>query len=81
MTSDDVHARINELVEEQHRLRDQLAAGLLDREAVQEQLRATEVELDQCWDLVRQRDAKRHQGADPDEADVRPSGVVESYDQ
>jgi hypothetical protein len=37
------------------------------------------VELDQCWDLLRQRRALREFGRDPDEADVRPAKVVENY--
>lgn len=37
------------------------------------------VELDQCWDLLRQRRALREFGRDPDEAEVRPAKVVENY--
>ena len=40
-----------------------------------------EVMLDQCWDLLRQRRAKREFGGDPDEAHVRPANVVENYQQ
>ena len=40
-----------------------------------------EVALDQCWDLLRQRRARRHAGQDPDAAGVRPEGVVEDYEQ
>jgi hypothetical protein len=40
-----------------------------------------EVTLDQCWDLLRQRRARRHTGADPDQAQVRPASVVERYQQ
>jgi hypothetical protein len=39
------------------------------------------VALDQCWDLLRQRRARRQTGADPDEAQVRPPDVVERYQQ
>jgi hypothetical protein len=39
------------------------------------------VELDQCWDLLRQRDARREFGQDPNEAKVRPASVVERYKQ
>jgi uncharacterized protein YjaG (DUF416 family) len=42
-------------------------------------LAAINVELDRCWDLLRQRRALREFGRDPDEADVRPAGVVENY--
>jgi hypothetical protein len=39
------------------------------------------VELDQCWDLLRQRRALREFGGDPDNAKVRPAKVVEEYEQ
>jgi hypothetical protein len=42
-------------------------------------LRAVEVELDQCYDLLRQRRARRTAGLNPNQATVRPSGVVENY--
>jgi hypothetical protein len=44
-------------------------------------LRATEVALDQCWDLLRQRRARRDAGQDPDTAQVRSERVVEGYQQ
>jgi len=44
-------------------------------------MEALEVTLDQCWDLLRQRRARRHAGENPDEAGVRPPGVVENYKQ
>jgi uncharacterized protein DUF2630 len=72
-----IHQQINELVEREHQLREQLAAGgsADDRAA----LRHVEESLDQCWDLLRQRDARRAVGADPDEAKPRPVPEVESY--
>ena len=42
-------------------------------------LAAINVELDRCWDLLRQRRALREFGRNPDEADVRPARVVENY--
>jgi hypothetical protein len=39
------------------------------------------VALDQCWDLLRQRRARREMGQDPDDARVRPPEVVERYQQ
>ena len=42
---------------------------------------ALKVELDQCWDLLRQRRALREFGRDPDQAAVRPAAVVEKYEQ
>ena len=47
----------------------------------QVRLEAIKVELDQCWDLLRQRDARREFGQDPNEAKVRPPSVVERYKQ
>jgi hypothetical protein len=44
-----------------------------------DRLRAVEVELDQCWDLLRQRRALREAGADPGEAQVRDAETVERY--
>lgn len=46
-----------------------------------QQLRQMEVELDQCWDLLRQRRALRDIGKNPDEAAVRPPNVIENYEQ
>jgi hypothetical protein len=43
-------------------------------------LKHLEVELDQCWDLLRQRRALREFGKDPDEAKVRPEKIVEDYE-
>jgi Protein of unknown function (DUF2630) len=47
----------------------------------QVRLEAIKIELDQCWDLLRQRDARREFGQDPNEAKVRPPFVVERYEQ
>jgi hypothetical protein len=47
----------------------------------QVRLEAIRIELDQCWDLLRQREARREFGQDPDEAKVRPPSVVERYKQ
>ena len=46
-----------------------------------ERLRAVEVELDQCWDLLRQRRALRDAGADPNQAKARDADTVERYQQ
>ena len=46
-----------------------------------ERLNAVEVELDRCWDLLRQRRALRAAGGDPDDASVRDADVVERYRQ
>ena len=39
------------------------------------------VELDQYWDLLRQRRARREFDQNPDAASVRPASVVENYEQ
>jgi hypothetical protein len=72
--------RINELAQEEHDLeRSHAGDGLGDEELTR--LRSLEHALDQCWDLLRQRRARRTAGQDPDEAAVRPEGVVEGYQQ
>jgi len=48
-------------------------------DAQRTRLTTINVELDQCWDLLRQRRALREFGRDPDEADLRPAKVVENY--
>ncbi|MGW2462025.1 DUF2630 family protein [Streptomyces sp. NPDC004457] len=71
--------RITEMADEERRLRDSLAAGASDRAAERDRLGALERELDQCWDLLRQRRARAEFGEDPDEARVRPQSQVENY--
>ena len=70
--------RIGALVEEEHTLERQATGGGLD-ERQQARLHEVEVQLDQCWDLLRQRRARRDAGQDPDAAQVRPEGTVEGY--
>jgi hypothetical protein len=80
MDDEEIVRQINELAEEEHRLeRSHAGAGLNDDE--QERLRRIEVSLDQCWDLLRQRRARRETGQDPNAASVRPPDVVEGYQQ
>jgi len=74
-----IRERIGDLVQEEHRLREQLARHDITPNEEQARLRAVEVELDQCWDLLRQRAAKREFGEDPESAEVRPPDVVERY--
>jgi hypothetical protein len=71
--------RIDELVAEEHELRTKHAAGSVTDEDEKTRLRALEVELDQCWDLLRQRRAKREFGDDPESAAARSADVVEGY--
>ena len=70
--------RIAELVKGEHELENRHGAEGLSEEE-QARLAATEVALDQCWDLLRQRRAKREYGQDADEAHSRSTGVVENY--
>jgi hypothetical protein len=72
--------RIRELADEEHALEEAHTGKGLSRDELA-RLRATEVALDQCWDLLRQRRARRNAGQDPDEAAVRSEGVVEGYQQ
>jgi hypothetical protein len=80
MTDSEVAAKIEELVAEEHRLG---TAGP-DDEAEPDRharLEAVKVELDRCWDLLRQRRAREEFGLDPDDATARPADVVEGYEQ
>ena len=81
MADPDIQAHIKSLIDEEHRLRDSLSSGDITPGEEHERLRDLEVELDQCWDLLRQRRAKREYGENPDDASVRPEGTVENYRQ
>jgi hypothetical protein len=70
--------RIGELVDEEHRLERQASEAGLDGEQ-QNRLHQLEVQLDQCWDLLRQRRARRDAGLDPDDAHTRGADTVEGY--
>jgi hypothetical protein len=72
-----VLGHINQLVKEEERLYAQTELTTGDRE----RLAALKVELDQYWDLLRQRRALREFGSDPDKASVRPAKIVENYEQ
>lgn len=80
MDDRDVVAHITELADEEHRL-EQSHAGEGLSEADTARLRDIEVELDRCWDLLRQRRARREFGDNPDDAEVRSPGTVEGYQQ
>ncbi|WNV76075.1 DUF2630 family protein [Geodermatophilus sp. DSM 44513] len=75
MDDSEIRGRIEELVAEEHRLRD----GGQHTDEDRARLREIEEERDQLWDLVRQRDAKRQYGEDPDEARPRSEQQVEGY--
>ena len=72
-------SRINELVAEEKALREQLQHGEISESDENKRLRQLEIELDQCWDLLRQRRALRETGGDPRDAAVRPANEVEGY--
>ncbi|HEY0474532.1 MAG TPA: DUF2630 family protein [Kribbella sp.] len=71
--------RIDELVAEEHELRTKHTAGQIGEGDERARLQQLEVELDQCWDLLRQRRAKREFGEDPEAAAARSADTVEGY--
>jgi hypothetical protein len=75
----DILNQVNELVDEEKKLRAQLQHREIDESEEHQRLRALEVQLDQCWDLLRQRRALRETGGDPGAASVRPPDEVEGY--
>jgi hypothetical protein len=82
MDDESIADRIDRLVKEEQdlRRREQLDSEEPDAlEADQQRLRAVEVELDRCWDLLRQRRAKEEFGQNPDEAQARDADTVERY--
>ena len=74
MDDKEIMAHIDELIDTEHQLRRQLAAGELTSQEERERLRSAEEALDQCWDLLRQRRARREFGENPEEAQLRPGG-------
>lgn len=76
-TDQSVLHRIEDLVGQEHQM---LARETMSKED-QGRLRALQVELDQCWDLLRQRRALRAAGQDADMAQVRSPEIVEKYEQ
>ncbi len=78
MDDKEVLAKINKLAEKEHQLfRKEADKGVTDEERAE--LKALEVTLDQCWDLLHQRRARRAAGLDPDAAQVRDPQTVEKY--
>ncbi|HEY0755789.1 MAG TPA: DUF2630 family protein [Ktedonobacteraceae bacterium] len=80
MNDPDILKHISELVNEEHQLTQQVHQGGLSEDE-QERMRQLEINLDQCWDLLRQRRAKRDAHLNPDEAATRSANVVEHYKQ
>ena len=80
MNDESALAAINRLATEEHALRAREADGSAS-DADRARIGELEVELDQCWDLLRQRRARRSAGLDPDDAHVRDAQTVERYQQ
>ncbi len=78
MEDQDVINRINDLAHEEHALFEKESRGEASDEE-RERLKRLGVSLDQCWDLLHQRRARRAAGLDPDAAAVRDESTVEGY--
>jgi hypothetical protein len=78
MDDSELLSRITQLVDEEHQLLQREAGGEA-ADPGNERMKALEETLDQCWDLLRQRRARRALGEDPDEAHVRSKETVEGY--
>jgi len=79
MDDKEILTTIDDLIKTEHDLRSRLAAGELTSAQEHEQLAAVEEQLDQCWDLLRQRRARREFGEDPSGSATRPANEVEDY--
>jgi hypothetical protein len=80
MNDAEILKQIEELVNEEHQLTQQSQQGGLNEDGHQ-RMRQLEISLDQCWDLLRQRRARRSAHLNPDEAAVRDADIVEHYKQ
>ncbi len=80
MNDAEIMTRISRLVDEEHQLLQQRDGDGLD-DAQHSRMKELEVGLDQCWDLLRQRRARRDAGRDPDESRARDPKIVEHYVQ
>jgi hypothetical protein len=78
MDDQQIVERINELAHTEHTLWEAEARGEAS-ETDRQRLKELQVTLDQCWDLLHQRRARRAAGLDPDDAKVRPANEVEGY--
>jgi hypothetical protein len=81
MNDKEILGHIDELIKTEHELRAKVADGSLSSEAERAQLRTVEESLDQCWDLLRQRRARREFGVEPGDSAARPVPEVEGYMQ
>jgi hypothetical protein len=81
MNDKEILGHIDELIKTEHELRAKVADGSLSGTEERAQLRSVEEALDQCWDLLRQRRARREFGEDPGDSTARPATEVEGYMQ
>jgi hypothetical protein len=84
VSDESVAARIERLVTEEQDLRRREQKDSPDPDALEgdrKRLQEVEIELDRCWDLLRQRRAREEFGLDPDEASPRGADTVEHYEQ
>ena len=80
MQDAEIHGSIDRMVAEEHELWEREAAGQAT-DSDRQRLEALRVSLDQCWDLLRQRRARREAGQSPEGAELRSPEVVERYQQ
>jgi hypothetical protein len=81
MADVDLFERINRLSDEEEALYEHAGDGHGLTAEEHDRLQAIKVELDRCYDLLHQRDARRAAGLDPAKAEARPADVVEHYEQ
>jgi hypothetical protein len=79
MDDADILSKVSELVDEEHALRARAGAGTIDPNEEHQRLQRIEKSLDQCWDLLRQREARREAGQDLNPVKVRSVDEVEGY--
>jgi Protein of unknown function (DUF2630) len=79
MDDADIFNKVRELVDQEHALRASIGAGAIDLKEEHQRLQLVEHSLDQCWDLLRQREARREAGQEINQARVRSVNDVEQY--
>jgi hypothetical protein len=79
MDDKSVLGRIHGLVDEEHKLRQQVSRGEIGSDEERARLKELEESLDQCWDLLRRRRAARDAGGDPDAVQAHSTDEVEGY--
>jgi hypothetical protein len=70
---------IKRIVDREHQLRSEVEQGQIDADIQRHELGRLDVALDQCWDLLRQREARRDASQDESDATIRPASQVENY--